>query len=259
MVNSRGFYFDDQGEGEPLILLCGLGGDHRGYGVTTRHFSTRYRVLALDNRDSGRSDRAVEPYSTGDMAADVAGWMDALGVSTAKVLGHSLGGLVAQELAIQFPEKVQRLVLASTHAGVNPWRRAVIESWIISRKTLEPADFSKVTMPWLVAPAFFQVKPQVDGLIRFAERNEWPQGPDALARQARAAIEHDARGRLGAIRCPTLVVVGALDLVNPPEIARELVDGIPGARLSILDGVGHLPHIEDGARFRAVVGEFLDG
>ena len=257
-VKGRTLFYDDQGAGEPLVFLSGLGGDHRAFGVTTRHFSTKFRALALDARDSGRSERASGPYTTADLADDVAGWLDTLGISTARVVGHSLGGLVAQELAIRHPDKVRSLVLASTHAGANDWRKAVVESWIIARKAVGPADFARVTMPLLVAPPFFRLKPQVEGLIRFAERNEWPQGPDAFERQARAAIGHEAHDRLGSIRVPCLVLAGELDLVNPLPIARELADALPGSRMVVLPGVGHLPHIEDGPKFRGAIAGFLE-
>ena len=256
--SGRRLFYDEQGEGPPLVLLSGLGGDHRAFGVTSRHFALDYRVLALDSRDSGRSDRATEPYTTADLADDVAGWIDAVDAGPARVVGHSLGGLIAQELAIRHPTKVHALVLCSTHAGANPWRKALIESWIIARRELAPPDFARVTLPWLAAPPFYLVKAQVDGMIRFAERNEWPQSPDAFERQARAASDHDARPLLGSIRAPTLVLSGELDLVNPPPIARELADGLANSRLILLPGVGHLPHLEDGPKFRREIGRFLD-
>ena len=259
VANGFELYYESLGMGPPIVFLSGLGGDHRAFAVTQRQFSARFHTLALDNRDVGRSDRASKPYNTADMADDCAAWLRLVGVRNAAVVGHSLGGLVAQELTLRHRELVGRLILASTHVRANPWRRAVIESWILLKERCDASEFARATMPWLVAPKFFRNDTQVEGLIRFADRNAWPQAPDAFARQARAAAHHDATERLAALRVPTLVLVGENDIINPPETARELTDAIPAAMLKVFPGVGHLPHIEDGAAFRAAVEEFLAG
>ncbi|MEW4570981.1 alpha/beta fold hydrolase [Tautonia sp. JC769] len=260
LLDGRNLYHDDQGarDGAPLVFLPGLGGDHRAFAVAIRHFAKRFRVLGLDHRDAGRSDRDPGGYSVANLADDAAAVLSALDLGPAIVVGQSMGGLIAQELALRHPERVRALVLASSHAGTDTWRRVLLQSWIDLRRKCEPAEFTRLVMPWLVGPAFLEHAAQVDGLIRFAERNEFPQDADAYARQARAALEHEARDRLGRIQVPTLVLVGDRDLVNPPEKSAELARLIPGARLVELPEAGHLPHIEAGLTFRKSIEAFVE-
>ncbi len=250
-------FYDDRGAGTPVVLLSGLGGDHRAFTITARHLAKTHRVLTIDHRDAGQSSRANADYSTRDLAQDVASWLEKLDIPAAHVVGHSLGGLVAQELALAFRARVRTLILASTHAGANSWRKAVIQSWMMARTQNEPGAFTIMTLPWLVAPTFYENPSQVAGMVRFAETNRFAQDSSAFIRQAKAAAEHDARDRLKSLLVPTLILVGELDLVNPPPISEELTRLIQGAELVVLPRVGHLPHIEDGINFRRLVSDFI--
>ena len=133
-LRGRSFFYAEMGShGDPLVFLSGLGGDHRAFNRPQRYFAAKYRAMAFDFRDTGQSDRSEPGYTTADMAQDVAAGSWPPVPRPAHIVGQSMGGLVAQEWP-SAPALVKSLVLASTHAGADPWRKAVISGWTIRRR-----------------------------------------------------------------------------------------------------------------------------
>ena len=210
LVNGLSMYYELHGDGSPLVLIGGLGADLTLLTPLTDDLSLRHRVVTFDNRGAGRSGQPDEPYSIPLMAADTLGLMDALSIERADLLGLSMGGRVALEVALTHPDRVRRLVLVSTSArGRGRIRMSV-----------------PMRLMWLL-----QWLPILQG--------RYPQSRSAHRRQRQAALAYDATSRLAAIAAPTLILHGRRDRSIPVELARELHAGIPGSHLELFRG-GHM-------------------
>lgn len=260
-ANGQQLYYEVHGDGPPLVLLMGIGYDSSLWTLAqVPALSTEFRVVLMDNRDAGRSSRAGHPYRIADMADDVAGLLDALGIHRSHLLGLSMGGLIAQEFALRHPGRLDRLVLTGT--GAAPARSAIdpieIWSWV---KANDPAGdvFGAQQFVSLFSTAFLRNSDAVRDTAKMLASNPYPMDSEAYARQAEAYLQFDARERLGAIRAPTLVVVGEQDLLTPPWVAREVADAIPGARFEVIRGAGssHVVPIERPDDFNRLVSDFL--
>ena len=263
-VNGVTIDYDVCGRGEPLVLIQGLGGPRSGWIFQTRAFKRYYRVITFDNRGVGKSDKPSEHYTVRTMADDTVALMDYLGVDKAHILGASLGGMVAQEMAINYPDRVKKLILACTAAGMGNASGSAVEnvghgSALREAGITDPrsVDMGRV-MSEVIALSFNKrltkifFVPLSKTYLRFRE-------VQAISGQMEAAMAHSTLDRLHQIKAPTLVIVGTGDRLVPSQSSELLANMIPDTRLVKLNGGSHAFFMEMRGRFNREVLDFLRG
>lgn len=259
-ANGIRLFYEETGapDAPPLVLIMGWGGDHTAWALQAPAFAAGHRVIGLDNRGAGQSDVPPGPYTIAGMAADVVGLMDALGIARAHVCGASMGGMIAQELALLHPGRVRSLQLHCTAPGVDAYSRFLIDTLLAVKARGDREEYVRAVMPWILCRKTVVERPE---FIRFwierALAYPYPIGLEGLTRQADAIRSHDTLARLGEIQVPTLITTGAEDILVPPFYSRELHARIPGSELVTIEDAGHLHFIEQAERFNAVCLEFL--
>ncbi len=251
--------WERHGRGAPLLLIHGLGYARWGWEPVLPGLAERFDVVLFDNRGIGESDAPPGPYTAAEMADDAIQALDEAGVDRAHVVGTSLGGMVAQELALGYPDRVDRLVLACTTPGgpnAHPMPQQTV-ALMAEAATLEPAVALRRFVENALAPATVAEHPElVDRIL--AHRIATAQDPVAWAAQAAAGATFDAFERLGALAAPALVQHGDEDVVVDPRNADLLVELLPDAHLERLPGTGHLFFWEAPERFVSSVSAFLE-
>jgi pimeloyl-ACP methyl ester carboxylesterase len=234
-------YYELHGEGEPLLLIRGLGSTCDGFKAQVEGLSPHFRVISFDNRCVGRTDQPQTPFTIADMADDSAALLDALGIGSAHVFGVSLGGMVAQELTLRHPARVRRLVLACTHAG--PRTAARSPEWAVrlfnESRDMPRADALKHSVRLLFAPQTVDQRPElIEETLAVMAKNNQPKTSYLL--QLGAVMMHDTFDRLPQITHPTLVLTGTEDTLVDPDNSRMIAGRIPGARLIEFEQAGHV-------------------
>ena len=260
VTDAPGFpmYYETRGDGFPLLLVNGLGSDHREWLFQLPAFAARFRVVLFDNRGAGDSAVPQGPYTTAGMADDAAALLAAIGVGRSHVIGVSLGGMIAQELALRHPGRVERLVLACTSPGGDAAVRPSAEALSAFVRTPEgrPEEELRRMIPFLYTERFARERPaEIDAFV--ARRLRHPTSPAGHAAQLAAAIAHAAADRLPGIRARTLVIAGTDDRLVPPENSRRIASLIPGATLALLPGAPHRLFAENAEAFNREVFAFL--
>ncbi|MDA8142167.1 MAG: alpha/beta hydrolase [Desulfobacteraceae bacterium] len=251
-------YYEEHGKGEPLVLIAGAGMDSRGWGAQTEAFAQKFRVIVFDHRGSGRSEAPKQPYSIDMLTHDTANLLKAMGVESAHILGLSMGGMIAQQLAIEHPQVVKRLILAASTAhgrSINAYFAGVVKRWERERTRVDQRI--KEMLPLQFTPGFLRNKATV-GMLTFLIKNDrYPQAVDALSRQVDAALAFDCRDRLAQITAPTLILAAREDINAPVALSEELQRLIPKARLAVIDGA-HGFNLENPRLFNREVLQFLE-
>ena len=250
-------YWESTGAGAPVLLVMGLGMNATGWWRTVPVLAESLRVIAFDNRGAGRSDKPEGPYSVTQMADDAMAVLDAAGEPEAHVYGISLGGMIAQQIALRHPERVRSLVLGATTPG---GQRAVPLAPDVVAFFLRRREMPAYEAAWASVPYSYGEETRLRGGQRIAEdverRLRYPIEPVGYAGQLEAAMHHDTSERLGELSKPTLVVHGDADRIVPTGNGRILAESIPGARLELLPGAGHLYPTDAPGADRAVL-DFL--
>lgn len=244
-------------KGAPAVLMIqGLGADKNGWNMQRFPLALHYRVIALDNRGAGRSDKPFGHYSLEQMADDAISVLDAVGVERAHVVGASMGGAISQFIGLKYPERVISLTLACTACRNHPWRRELLASWATIATERGVGEMTKTAARWVIGPRSFR---------RLLPAFGW-FGPLAMGRtshafvsQVRAILDVDdsVSERLDEITAPTLVLVGNQDILTPRGDSEELADRLPNAELVVISGAAHGFMVEHASTFNKVLGEFL--
>jgi 3-oxoadipate enol-lactonase len=245
------------GEGEPLLCVQGLGCDTLAWIPQVQAFSAEHRTVIFDNRDVGRSSVAEPGYDIADMARDALALADELELESFHLLGVSMGGAIAQEMALQARGRVRTLTLAVTFSTGGAYSRRLAEVW--GARVMQVSREQHVDELMLLnhSEEFYE-NPDMVAFIRTAVlENPHPQPPEAFGRQLVACSRHDTRDRLGTLTMPTHVIGGERDILVPIWKSREIASAIPGAKLDVLPGAPHGLSLERAEEFNAAVLDFI--
>jgi pimeloyl-ACP methyl ester carboxylesterase len=248
-------YWDEEGSGAPLLLIMGLGWPSQAWQRLRPVLSQKYRTIAVDNRGVGKSEVPAGPYSMAQMAADAAAVLNAARVNTAHIFGVSMGGMIAQEFALQYPNKVRSLILGCTAAGGPQAVRAEDEALrVLMTRGQDLDQFARAINPFIYDAG---TSPQIVNEDT-ANRLKWYASGDGYFAQLQAVIAWEAYSRLAQISAPTLVIHGENDRLVPAENGRRIAARIPGAKLVIIPDASHIFTTDQPAATQAAILDFLD-
>ncbi len=259
-TNGIKLYYDERGSGEPVLLMMGITAPGGVWEKHAEFWAQRFRCIMPDNRGVGQTDKPAGPYSSAMMADDFAGLLDALGLERVRVIGCSMGSIVAQQLALRHPTRVRSLVLMCPWARCDAYAKGIFEHLKTIKARLRPEEFMNYIQLLIFSKPTWDDATGYAGLRdgqKQAGEGVAPQPLHALEAQAAACVGHDVASELGKIMAPALVIGGDADIFTPRWMAEEVARGIPGAELHLYAGAGHAFHWERIEDFNPRVRDWL--
>jgi pimeloyl-ACP methyl ester carboxylesterase len=262
IINKIRMHYEVSGQGPPVLLINGLSAPAVTWALQAKALARHFQVVAFDNRGVGESDLPPEPvYTTGQMADDAAALLHHLRIGRAHVLGASMGGTIAQELAFRHPRLVRSLTLLCTWTEADARFLHTVEAWMsLAYRVPIEERYRYVVYPWIFSPEFLAKKENIETAFQRAIAYPHQTKAEAIERQARGILAWNGTRakRLAGIRVPTLVMVGKDDILTPPAFSRALAKRIPRARLVVLPG-GHGFFLENADHVNRTILRFLKG
>jgi 3-oxoadipate enol-lactonase len=253
-------YYEDIGSGDPIVFVCGLSADLQVWRFQALDLSRTHRVITYDNRGAGRTDAPDAPYAIAQMADDLDALLDHLDIERATIAGWSMGGVIAQSLAIAHPRRVGRLLLLGSFVAPDGYLRAAISNWVnVRRSNLSDEQAVRHAARLVYSPALANNARAYEAYLHVMLSNPYRQTDHGFFRQAAALLGYSAPERLSQLAAfPTTVLVGEDDQLTPPYLSKQLVERIPGARLHVLPAA-HSGFVERPEDWTAAIRNALQG
>lgn len=255
--NGVRIHWEDTGSGPPLLLIMGLGYSHEMWHRTTPLVSQQFRTILFDNRGVGKSDVPAGPYPITTMAADAAAVLDAAGIESADVYGVSMGGMIAQEFALQYPGRVRKLILGCTAPGGPKVVRAdpEVNQVLLMRGNMSIEEGIEAMVPYIYDAGTPRSRIDEDLAIR---RRTYPKA-EAYTAQLQGILAWESYSRLNQIKAPTLVIHGETDRLVPPGNGRLIAESIAGSKLVMIPHASHIYMTDQPETSHKAVMDFLLG
>ena len=251
--------YDQQGSGEPLLLIPYLAADYACYAFQVADYSKKFTCISVDLRGTGESDKPGGVYSTEMFADDVAALMQAIGINKAHIYGLSLGAATGMWLAAKYPDRVKSLSLHSGWPKSDAYLKTVVQGWQVMAKAVNsmPEMVIQGIFPWCFTPELYAKKPDYIQALSDFVRGRPKQPIDAFIQHSDAVMAHDAEAQLGRIRAPTQITFGRHDMVTSTRFADRLKDSIKDSELHIFEDCSHAPLYENVSAFNEKTLGFL--